>query len=443
MKAKVIIPVVLAIALLIYFFGNRPSPVESFPSSAPVEIETSGQRGGKKQSIEATVEVSPDPGNTSTLPLRRYNPKKDPLDSQEAKQAYYDRIFDYYASIHGKDWLEGFLKQFSGDEDEVKEAIAHSLRFEMYAAVPYLEEIIQNPDDPNFRLALGALIFFDEDAAYSYAIEQMLEEDALRWTSIFLEAIVNRNKTEYIEDLYKVVEQRGPAYRIIAGALSRMGEDISVSEISTLNLKKNMAWPVLDGLANAREQESVSFLKEHYEKSTDLSSRLYSAYALLELGHSEYREPIVSSVRDLATLPPMNSDAFRDWVKEKGHIADYGINDMLLSMELLEKIEQPDALEILAQVATQTVDRNSPLSEHALALIAKDQSEESLKMLLELTEAGVVPSSPLRAELFALYRTEEAENQMKSVLSPWEIEKYIIVAETKGWRGFFRDPRVN
>ncbi|MFT5826149.1 MAG: hypothetical protein ACI8ZW_001655, partial [Yoonia sp.] len=42
--------------------------------------------------------------------------------------------------------------------------------------------------------------------------------------------------------------------------------------------------------ANTGEQEAVPFLKEHYEKSTDLSSRLYSAYALLQFGHPEYRE---------------------------------------------------------------------------------------------------------------------------------------------------------
>jgi hypothetical protein len=286
-------------------------------------------------------------------------------------------------------------------------------------------------------------VFFDEDVAYSYAIEQLLGDDALRWTSTYLEAIVNRNKTEYIDDLYKVVEQKGPAYRIIAGALSRMGEDIPVSEISTLKLKKNMAWPVLDALANAGEQEPVPFLKEHYEKSTDLSSRLYSAYALVALGHSEYREAIVSSLLEIGTIPPMDSDAFRDMVKEKGGVSNYGINDMFLGMELLEKIDQPNAVEILTKIAIQTVETNSPISEHALALIAKDQSEESLESLLELTEAGVVPLSPLRAQLFALYQTEEAEQQMKSVLSPWEIEKYLIVAETKGWRGFFRDPRVH
>jgi len=283
------------------------------------------------------------------------------------------------------------------------------------------------------------LIFFDEDAGYSYAIEQLLGEDALRWTSIYLKAIVNRNKTEYIDDLYEVVEQRGSAFRIIAGALSRMGEDIPVSEISTLTLKKNMAWPVLDALANTGEQEPVAFLKEHYEKSTDLSSRLYSAYALLELGHSEYREPIVSSVRDLATIPPRESDDYKEWMKER----NYTYLGVSTAMELLEKIEQPDALEILAQIATETAETITPISEHALKLIAKEQSEESLETLLELTEAGVVPSTNFRAKLFALYQTEEAEQQMESVLSPWEIDKYLIVAEAKGWRGFFRDPRVH
>jgi len=112
-------------------------------------------------------------------------------------------------------------------------------------------------------------------------------------------------------------------------------------------------------------------------------------------------------------------------------------------MELLEKIEQPDALEILAQIATETAETITPISEHALKLIAKEQSEESLETLLELTEAGVVPSTNFRAKLFALYQTEEAEQQMESVLSPWEIDKYLIVAEAKGWRGFFRDPRVH
>jgi HEAT repeat protein len=306
-----------------------------------------------------------------------------------------------------------------------------------------LERIIQNPSDPNFRLALGALIFFDEDAGYSYAIEQLKGEDALRWTSIYLRAIVNRNKTEYIDDLYEIIEIQGPVHRIIAGALSRMGEDIPASEISRMRPVKNVPWETLDALANTGEQEAVPFLKEHYEKSTDLSSRLYSAYALLQFGHPEYREPIVSSVLELGTIPPMDSDAFRDLVKEKGHTTDYGIADMFTAMELLEKIEQPNALEILAQVATQTTETNPPISKHALELIAKDQSEESLGMLLELTESGVVPLTNFRAKLFALYQDEKAEQQMESVLSPWEVEKYLIVAETKGWRGFFRDPRVN
>jgi hypothetical protein len=440
MKTKFLLPIFAAIALLLYFLGNKPSSERSSPVSTSEGVGAAEQA---KEYIETAVEELPQTGTASEFLLIRYDPKKDPLYSQEAKEAYYNRIFDYYVGIHGKDWLEGYLKKFSGGETDVKEAIAYSMRFEMYKAVPYLKKIIQKPDDPNFRLAIGALVFFDEDVAYSYAIEQLLGDDALRWTSTYLEAIVNRNKTEYIDDLYKVVEQKGPAYRIIAGALSRMGEDIPVSEISTLKLKKNMAWPVLDALANAGEQEPVPFLKEHYEKSTDLSSRLYSAYALVALGHSEYREAIVSSLLEIGTIPPMDSDAFRDMVKEKGGVSNYGINDMFLGMELLEKIDQPNAVEILTKIAIQTVETNSPISEHALALIAKDQSEESLESLLELTEAGVVPLSPLRAQLFALYQTEEAEQQMKSVLSPWEIEKYLIVAETKGWRGFFRDPRVH
>ena len=437
MKAKIILPIVVVIALLLYFLSNRPSPDESPSSSTPAELEATEQIEENVELVEAVVEVSPEAA--SALPLLRYDPTKDPLHSEEAKQAYYDRLAAYYTRTYGDHLIPNIIKHFSGNEEEVRDAIGQSRRFEVYAAVPYLKEIIRNPDDPNFRLALGALIFFDEDAGYSYAIEQLLGEDALRWTSIYLKAIVNLNKTEYIDDLYEVVEQRGSAFRIIAGALSRMGEDIPVSEISTLTLKKNMAWPVLDALANTGEQEPVAFLKEHYEKSTDLSSRLYSAYALLELGHSEYREPIVSSVRDLATIPPRESDDYKEWMKER----NYTYLGVSTAMELLEKIEQPDALEILAQIATETAETITPISEHALKLIAKEQSEESLETLLELTEAGVVPSTNFRAKLFALYQTEEAEQQMESVLSPWEIDKYLIVAEAKGWRGFFRDPRVH
>lgn len=442
MKAKVIIPIVAIIALLLYFLSNRPSQEGSSPSSTPAGIEETDKAG--EGPIEAAVETLSESENISTLPLLRYNPEKDPLYSQKAKQAYYDRLAAYYTSTQGKNLIPNIVKRFSGDEKEVKLAISESKRFEVYAAVPYLKEIIQNPDDPNFRLALGALIFFDEDAGYSYAIEQLLGEDALRWTSIYLKAIVNRNKTEYIDDLYDVVEQRGPAFRIIAGALSRMGEDIPVSEISTLTLKKNMAWPVLDALANTGEQEPVPFLKEHYENSTNLGSRLYAAYALLKLGYPEYREPIVSSVLELGTIPPMDSDSFRSLVKkEKGHTTDYGISDMFLAMELLEKIEQPNALEILAQVAIQNAETNSPVSKYALALIAKYQSDESLDMLLNLTESGIVPLSNFRAELFALYQTDEAEEHVESVLDSWQTEKYYITAETKGWRGFFRDKRIN
>lgn len=443
MKAKFILPVVVIIALFLYFLSNGPLPEESPSSPVPAELETAKRLEENPELVDTTVEALPEVGAVSTLSLLRYDPTKDPLYSEQAKQAYYDRLAAYYTRIYGEHLIPNILRNFSGNEEEVKDAIGQSRRFEVYAAVPYLKEIIQNPDDPNFKLALSALIFFDEDAAYSYAIDQLREEDALRWTSIYLEAIVNRNKTEYIDDLHEVVEQEGPAYRIVAAALSRMSEDIPTSKISTLTLKKNMAWPFLDALANTGEQKPVTFLKEHYENSTDLSSRLYSAYALVELGHSEYREPIVSSVLEIGTIPPMDSDAFRNMAKEKGGVSNYGINDMFLAMELLEKISQPNTIEILTQIATQTAETNSPISEHALALIAKDQSEESLEALLELTEAEVVPFSPLRAELFALYQTEEAQQLMESVLSPWEIEKYLIVAEAKGWRGFFRDPRVN
>jgi hypothetical protein len=443
MKAKVIIPIVTVIALLLYLLSSRPSSEESSPSPAPVIIELPEQIEENEGLIEAAVETSPEAESTSTQPLLRYDPKKDPLYSQEAKQVYYDRLAAHYSWTQGKDLIPNILKRFSGNEEEVRKAIGQSKRFEIYAAVPYLKEIIQNPDDPNFRLALGALIFFDEDAAYSYAIEQLKGEDALRWTSIYLRAIINRNKIEYIDDLHEVIEEKGPVHRIIAGALSRMGEDIASTDIIERLPAKNAAWTGLEALANTKDVNWAPSLKEHYENSTNLGSRLYSAYALLKLGYSEYREPIVSSVLELGTIPPMDSDAFRDLVKEKGRITDYGINDFFLAMELLEKIEQPDALEILAQVATQTVETNSPISEHALALIAKDQSEKSLQMLLELTEAGVVPFSPIRAKLFALYQTEEAEQHMESVIPSWDIEEYLIVAETKGWRGFFRDPRVN
>lgn len=443
MKAKVIIPIVAFIALLLYFLSNKPFSEKSSQSSVPAEIEAAEQIEEQEGLTEAAIEILPETAPTSMLPLLRYDPRKDPLYSQEAKQAYYDRIAVYYAGIHGQEWLDDIVKRFSGDEDDVKYAISYSLRFEIYASVPFLEKIIQNPSDPNFRLALGALIFFDEDAGYSFAIEQLKGEDALPWTSIYLRAIVNRNKTEYIDDLYEIVEIQGSVHRIIAGALSRMGEDIPASEISRMRPVKNVPWETLDALANTGEQEAVPFLKEHYEKSTDLSSRLYSAYALLQFDYPEYREPIVSSVLELGTIPPMDSDAFRDLVKEKGHTTDYGIADMFAAMELLEKIEQPNALGILAQVATQTTETNPPISKHALELIAKEQSEESLETLLELTEAGVVPSTNFRAKLFALYQSEEAEQQMESVLSPWEIDKYLIVAEAKGWRGFFRDPRVH
>lgn len=444
MKAKVILPIVVIIALLIYFLSNRPSPEESPSSPEPAELETSEQIDENAELIETTVEALPEVAVTSTLPLLRYDPTKDPLYSEEAKQAYYDRLAAYYTEVYGDHLIPDILKHFSGNEEEARKAISKSRRFEVYAAVPFLREIIQNPDDPNFRLALDALVFFDDDAAYSYVIEQLKGEDALRWISTHLEAIENRNKTEYIDDLYAVVEMhQGSVHRIIAGVLSRMGEDIPASEISRMRPVKNVPWQTLDALANTGEQEPVAFLKEHYEKSTDLSSRLYSAYALTKLGHSKYREPIVSSVIEIGTIPPMDSNAFRDMVKEKGGVSNYGINDMFLAMELLEKIEQPDALDILNRIAIQTADTNPPISEHALKLIAKDQNEESLETLLELTEAGIVPSSPLRAELFALYQTEEAQQQMESVLSPWEIEEYLIVAETKGWRGFFRDPRVH
>lgn len=439
-RLKIILPIIAVIALLLYFLSNKSTSEGSSSSPSPAELKERVKEN--EELIETAVDTVPEVESASSLPLLRYDPERDPLYSKEAKEAYYDRIFNYYAGTHGKEWLESFLKKFSGNEEDVKKAIAHSLRFEIYAAVPYLKEIIQNPDDPNFRLALGALIFFDEEAAYSYAIEQLFEEDALEWTSIYLKAIVNRNKTEFIDDLQRVVEQRGPAYRIIAAALSRMGEDIPASEISALTLQKNMAWPFLDALANTREQELVPFLKEHYEKSTDLSSRLYSAYGLLQLGHIEYREQIVSSVRDLAKLPHRESEEYDEWVDERGYTY-FGVSEMITAMELLEKIEQPNALEILAQVATGTAETNPTVSQHALALIAKDQSEESLELLLGLTASGVVPLNQLRAELFSLYQTEEAEEQMKSVLAPWEIEKYLIIAETKGWRGFFKDPRVN
>lgn len=443
MKAKVAIPIVAVIALMLYLLSIRSSSEESFPIPNPSEIETSDQIVENEKLIQADVETSPETESTSERPLVRYDPKKDPLYSQKAKQTYYDRLATHYSWTQGEDLIPNILKDFSGNEAEVRKAIGQSERFEIYAAVPYLKEIIQNPDDPNFRLALGALVFFDEDAGYSYAIEQMKGKDALRWTSIYLRAIINRNKTEYIDALYEVIKEKSPAHRIIAGALSRMGEDIASTEIIERLPAKNASWTGLEALANTKDAKWAPSLKEHYENSTNLGSRLYSAYALLKLGYSEYREPIVSSVLELGTIPPMDSDAFRDLVKEKGRITDYGINDMFLALELLEKIEQPDALEILAQVATRAAETNSPISEHALALIAKNQSEESLEILLELTEAGVVPFSPIRAKLFALYQTEAAEQHMESVLAPWEIEKYLIVAETKGWRGFFRDPRVH
>jgi len=443
MKIRIILPIVAIVTLLIYFLSSQSAQEESPQTPTPSKTEVTYEANKEQQPHEVTTKALTAAETSSPLPLLCYDPKKDPLYSQEAKQVYYDRLSAYYTWTQGKNLIPNILMRFSGDEKDVRLAISESKRFQVYAAVPYLKEIMQNPADPNFRLALGALIFFDEDAGYSYAIEQLHGDDQLQWTSPYLDAIINRNKTEYIDDLYEVVEKRGIVYRIIAGALSRMGEDILASEISRMRPVKNVPWQTLDALANTGEQEPVSFLKEHYEKSTNLGSRLYSAYALIQLGYPEYREPIVSSVLELGTIPPMDSDVFRSLVKEKGHITDYGISDMFLAMELLEKIEQPNALEILAQVATQTAETNSPISKHALALIAKDQSEESLEMLLELTESGVVPMSNFRAKLFALYQTDEAEQHVESVLDPWYIEKYHIIAETKGWRGFFRDPRIN
>lgn len=439
MKAKVIIPIVAVIALMLYLVSIRSSSEESFPIPNPLEIETSDEIVENEKLIQADVETSPEAESTSKRPLLRYDPKKDPLYSQEAKQAYYDRLAAHYSWTQGEDLIPNILKHFSGNQAEVRKAIGQSKRFEIYAAVPYLEEIIQNPDDPNFRLALGALVFFDEDAAYSYAIEQLKEEDALRWTSIYLRAIINRNKTEYIDALYEVIEGKSPAHRIIAGALSRMGEDIASTDIIERLPAKNASWTGLEALANTKDAKWAPSLKEHYENSTNLGSRLYSAYALFKLGYSEYREPIVSSVRDLATIPPRESENYKEWMQER----NYTFLGAATVMELLEKIEQPDTLEILAHIATETSKTITPISEHALALIARDQSEKSLEILLELTEAGVVPFSPIRAKLFALYQTEAAEQHMESVIPSWDIEEYLIVAETKGWRGFFRDPRVH
>jgi hypothetical protein len=85
MKAKVIIPIVAFIALLLYFLSNGPSSEESFQSSAPAEIGASEQIEENERLIEAAVETLPEAGVTATLALLRYDPRKDPLYSQEAK----------------------------------------------------------------------------------------------------------------------------------------------------------------------------------------------------------------------------------------------------------------------------------------------------------------------------------------------------------------------
>ena len=110
MKAKIILPIVVVIALLLYFLSNRPSPDESPSSSTPAELEATEQIEENVELVEAVVEVSPEAA--SALPLLRYDPTKDPLHSEEAKQAYYDRLAAYYTRTYGDHLIPNIIKHF-------------------------------------------------------------------------------------------------------------------------------------------------------------------------------------------------------------------------------------------------------------------------------------------------------------------------------------------